>query len=447
MLRKINPLAAGIDVGSEQMHVSIAGGPAQIFGSVTAQLHALRDYLRAAEVKTVAMEATGIYWLALYEVLEEAGLEVLVVNGAHVRNLPGRKTDISDCQWLAELHAYGLLRGGFVPPAAVRRLRDYQRLREDHLSLAAGHVLHMQKALERMNLKIHDVLSDLCGVSGLALVRAILAGERDLQRLLALCDQQIRKRKRERMEEALRGTWRSEHLFALGQALEGWEFYQRQIQRCDEQIGMVLREMAPPASGRDGSQGKAGPSSEGEAKAKRSGKNAPAIEGLDGLLTRIFGGAQPGRLPGLTNYSALQLLSEVGSDLRAWKSAKHFTSWLGLAPGTRQSGKRRRNQPRKGGRAGRIFVVVARSVGRTADTALGGFYRRIRGLRGGLVASKALGRKLAELFYYTLTKGVQYVEEGLAKYQERYRQLSAKRLAKTARKLGLTISPILAPTS
>jgi len=207
--------AAFVDVGSEQMHVSVAGGPPQVFGAVTAQLHALRDWLKAQGVRSVAMEATGVYWLPLYGVLEAAGFEVRMVNGRQTRNLPGRKTDMQDCQWGATLHSHGLLRAGFVPPAHIRRMQDYMRLRADHISMAATHVQHMQQALERMNVKLHDVIAKLTGVSGLAVVRAILGGERDPQRLLARCDTQIQRAKAERVKESLRGTWTEEHLFAL----------------------------------------------------------------------------------------------------------------------------------------------------------------------------------------------------------------------------------------
>jgi transposase len=179
--------AAFVDVGSEHMHVSIAGGRPEVFGAVTGELHRLRDWLHAQGVRSVAMEATGVYWLPLYGILEAAGLRVLMVNGKHTRNLPGRKTDMQDSQWGATLHAHGLLRGGFVPPAQIRRLQDYLRLRQDHLTLAASHVQHMQKALERMNVKLHDVISNLVGVSGQAVIQAILAGERQPLRLLALC--------------------------------------------------------------------------------------------------------------------------------------------------------------------------------------------------------------------------------------------------------------------
>src|SRR5262245_3487573 len=219
----LDPKAAAIDVGSEKLHVSIAGDVPKVFGTFTGELHALCDWFKEQGVRTVALEATGVYWLYLYEQLEHAGLEVVMVNGRHVQNVPGRKTDMSDCQWLATLHAHGLLRGGFVPPAEIRRLQDYQRLRADHIIGAAAQVQKMQQALERMNVKFHDVISDLVGVSGLKVVRAILQGERQPARLLTLCDEQIQKRKATAVLESLRGCWKEEQLFALSQALELWE--------------------------------------------------------------------------------------------------------------------------------------------------------------------------------------------------------------------------------
>jgi len=204
----LDPLAAFVDVGSEEMYVSIAGGPPEVFGTVTMELHRLRDWLKEREVKSIAMEATGVYWLPLYGVLEAAGLEVLMVNGKYTRNLPGRKTDMKDCQWGATLHAHGLLRAGFVPPADIRRLQDYLRLRADHIVSASASVQHQQKALERMNVKLHDVISSLVGTSGRKVIEAILKGEREPERLLALCDVQIQQKKADRVKEALRGTWR-----------------------------------------------------------------------------------------------------------------------------------------------------------------------------------------------------------------------------------------------
>lgn len=428
----LDPKAAAVDVGSEQLHVSIAGGAPKIFGTTTAQLHALRDYLVGEGVRSVAMEATGIYWLCPYEVLEKAGLKVVVVNGKYVKNLPGRKTDMKDCQWQATLHAHGLLQPGFVPAEHIRRLQDYLRLRADHITIAASHEQHMQKALERMNIKLHDVISDLTGVSGLKVVRAILGGERNPVALLAVCDPQIQKKKADRVRQALEGTWKPEHLFALRQALEGWEFYQRQMAECDEALEQVLKEIT----------GRAQAAPALRSPSRRSGANAPRIEGLHQLLGQLCGGKDPTAVPGITDYTLLQLLGETGTELAAhWKTEKHFTAWLGVAPGSRQSGKRRGNQKRSRNRAGRIFCVIARSVGRTVDKALGGFYRRIKARRGGLVANLALARKLAELYWRVMVHGLAYVEQGLKRYQDKIVQTEQRFLQKLARKHGMILQP------
>lgn len=429
----LDPTAAAIDVGSEQLHVSIAGGPPKIFGTTTGQLHALRDWLKESGVRSVAMEATGIYWLCPYEVLEKAGLIVVVVNGKYVKNLPGRKTDMKDCQWQATLHAHGLLKPGFVPPEHIRRLQDYLRLRTDHITMAASHEQHMQKALERMNLKIHDVISDLTGVSGLKMIEAILAGQRNPVVLLALCDPQIQKKKAAALQAALEGNWKDEHLFALRQVHELWQFYQKKIAECDQAIETVLQELAGPE---DASQPAPPPAT------KRGGVNAPQIAGLHGLLWRLCGQKDPTQLPGVADYVLLQLLGEVGTDLGGpWKSEKHFTAWLGLAPGSRQSGKRRGSQKRSRNRAGRLFCVIARSVGRSVDKALGGFYRRLKGRRGGLVANLALARKLAEMFWRLMVHGRAYVEEGLKRYEQKVAQTEQRLLQKLAAKYNLVLQP------
>ncbi len=428
----LDPTAAAIDVGSEQLHVSIAGGRPKVFGTTTGELHGLRDYLLAQGVRSVAMEATGIYWLCPYEVLEKAGLQVVVVNGKYVKNLPGRKTDLSDCQWQATLHAHGLLKPGFVPPEHIRRLQDYLRVRTDHIVMAGSHEQHMQKALERMNVKIHDVISDLTGVSGLKMVQAIIGGERNPVALLALCDPQVQKNKAGRLRAALEGNWKAEHLFALRQAYELWQFYQQKIAECDQAIEAVLKELAGPED----------PKNPAPPPIKRGGVNAPQIGGLHGMLWRLCGAKDPTQLPGIADYVLLQLLSEVGTDLeKNWKTEKHFTAWLGLAPGSRNSGKRRASQRRSRNRAGRLFCVVARSVGRSVDKALGGFYRRLKGRKGGLVANLALARKLAELFWRLMVQGVSYVEQGLKKYEEKVAQTEHRLLQKLARKYNLVLQP------
>lgn len=428
----LDPTAAAIDVGSEQLHVSVAGGPPKVFGTTTGQLHAMRDWLKEQGVRTVAMEATGVYWLCPYEVLEQGGLEVVVVNGKYVKNLPGRKTDMKDCQWQATLHAHGLLKPGFVPPEHIRRLQDYLRVRTDHITMAGSHEQHMQKALDRMNLKIHEVISDLSGTSGLAMIQAILQGERRPDALLALCDRQIQKNKPGRMRAALEGTWKAEHLFALRQAYELWQFYQAKIAECDQAIEQVLREMAGPDD----------PAHPAPPATKRGGINTPQIQGLHSLLWRLCGHKDLTVLPGVADYVLLQLVGEVGTDLEAnWKSEKHFTAWMGLAPGSRQSGKRRGSQKRGRNRAGRLFCVVARSVGRSVNKALGGFYRRLKGRRGGLVANLALARKLAELFWRLMVHGTTYVEQGLKKYEEKVAQTEQRVLQKLARKYNMILQP------
>jgi len=425
--------AAFVDVGSEQMHVSVAGGPPRVFGTVTAQLHDLRDWLTAQGVHSVAMEATGVYWLPLYGVLEAAGFEVCMVNGRQTRNLPGRKSDMQDSQWGATLHAHGLLRAGFVPPAQIRRLQDYMRLRADHIQMAATHVQHMQQALERMNIKLHDVIAKLTGVSGLAVVRAILDGERDPQKLLSLCDTQIQRAKAERVKQSLLGTWTEEHLFALRQALQSWEHYQGQIAECDRRVEALLHDLDP---------GNRTDSASLSARRSRPGVNAPDIPDLRAMLAQICGGKDLTQLPASTEYSVLQLVAEVGTDLTKWATEKHFTSWMGLAPGSHQSGKRKRSVKRNRNRAGRIFCVIARSLARSKDIALGGFYRRLAARRGGLVANIALARKLAVLFWRVMVRGMDYVEHGLQQYEAKVLETKQRSLSRLARQLGQKLVPI-----
>ena len=426
--------AAFVDVGSEQMFVSIAGGAPEVFGTVTSQLHGLRDWLLKQQVRSVAMEATGVYWLPLYAVLEAAGMEVLMVNGRQTRNLPGRKTDMKDCQWGATLHAHGLLRAGFVPPAHIRRLQDYLRLRAEHIKAAATHVQHMQKALERMNIKLHDVISSLTGVSGLAVVRAILRGERNPEQLLALCDVHIQRAKAQRVKESLRGTWAEEHLFALRQAVASWEHYRSQIAECDRQVEAVLREC-----GSDDTPPDLPPHTKPR---KRPGVNAPEIPRLREILAHMCAGQDLTCLPAHTEYSVLQIVGEVGTDLTQWATEKHFTAWMGLAPGSHQSGKRKGAVKRNRNRAGRMFCVMARSLARSKDIALGGFYRRMAARRGGLVANIALARKLASLFWRVMVKGIDYVEHGLARYEANVLQTKQRALRRLARQLGQQLVPM-----
>jgi hypothetical protein len=317
----------------------------------------------------------------------------------------------------------------------------------------------MQKAMELMNIKVHDVISDLTGASGRRVVQAILAGERNTERLLELCEAVIIRRKAQRLRDALEGTWAEQHLFALQQAWDAFQFCQAQAAACDAKIAEVLRGMAETAraEGEKGPMGDGGgtrpggvealqaaeePKPKAQRKGKKMGKNAPKILGMESALTTVLGGKRPHQIPGLTPYSTLMLVSEIGTDLGAFRTAKSFTSWLGLAPGQRQSGKRRRNQSRKGARAGQVFRMIAQSVGKGTKAGLGDFYRRIRAAKGGLIACKALGRKLAVLYYNVMTKGVEFVEEGLKKAQENYQRQAIARLERMARKMNMAVRPI-----
>jgi transposase len=385
-------------------------------------------YFQAEGVRTVAMEATGVYWINLYGALEEAGMEVVVVNGARCRNFPGRKSDMKDCQWLAVLHAHGLLTSGFVPPAEVRRLRDYMRIRADLVSMAAQHVQHMQKAMDRLNVKIHVVISDITGFSGMRIIEAILAGQRDAETLVKLCDEQILKTKRTPMLEALRGIWRKEHLFALSLAVDSYRSYQRQIAQCDEQIAEVLKEM---------SQGKPTP---GLGKPKELRHNAMRIEDLQRQMAQIYG-KDLTKLPCINQSSAATLLAEIGSDMGRWKDWRHFGSWLALAPCCAQSGKMRRREKRYLTRAGHILCRAVQCMAVGKHTWLASFYRRIRAKRGAKVAIKATAYKLAKMIFLVLTKGWEYVEQGIAKYEQRIREMQMKALQKLARTLNYILVP------
>ena len=437
MLPTLNPHAAGIDAGSTHFFVATPDGKVTSFESCTPDLYRLRDHLLVAGVTTVAMEATGVYWLALFGVLEAAKIEVCLVNGAHVKNLPGRKSDVQDCQWLQELHAHGLLRKSFVPAEPIRALRSYSRLRDDHIRTGAMFVQLMQKALDQLNVKLHTVISQIHGVSGLAVVRAILAGERDPAKLADLCDVRILKKKRARVERSLHGLWQEEHLFALKQALAGWEFCETQVSECDaaitRQLAVLTRDLTlPEVKGPPPKQGR---------------HHVLAVPKLHQHLLALSHGQDAAALPGFTATSWLKALSEVGTDLSRWSNEKAFTAWLGLAPGKDQSGKKnRRARHRPKTTAGQIFRLAAQSVGRSSSLALGGFYRRLKARTNAAVATVATARKLAVLYYDAMRHGLAYVERGLEAYEKADRERQQRRLEKRAAEMGFALTPINAQT-
>ena len=428
-----HPDCAGIDVGSASHYVAVPpdrdSQPVREFRSFSDDLDRLADWLVACGIRTVVMESTGVYWIALYELLESRGFAVYLVNARHVKNVSGRKSDVLDCQWVRELMSFGLLRGAFRPSAEVCALRAVMRQRDMLLASQARHVQHMQKALAQMNVQLANVISDVVGETGQRIVRAIVAGERNRYRLAALRGPRIHASEPE-IARALEGTWRAEHLFALKQALALFDTYAEMLAECDRELERMLEQLAR----HDGDPGKP----------KRRGrqKNAPRFD----VRVRLFRvcGVDLTRIDGIDTTTALKVLSETGPDLSRFPTAKHFSSWLNLCPATRITGGKRLKgrEHKRFNRAGQALRQAAVGLS-TSKSALGAYFRRMAGRLGMAVAIKATAHKLARLVYAALTKGMVYVDRGMAAEQERYRMRALKHLSKRAAALGSSLSPTL----
>ena len=428
-LRHINMHAAGIDIGSDRHLVAVPEGSDSVsvrqFGTFTSDLHNIADWLKRCGVTTVAMESTGVYWIPLFELLEQRGFEVKLVDARHVKNVSGRKSDVLDCQWLQQLHTYGLLQGAFRPSDEICVLRSYMRQKEMLTQASSMHVQHMQKALQQMNVLLHNVVSDITGVTGMKIIKAILAGERDPD-VLALNRQKECRNTQQTIAKSLVGNFRDEHLFALKQALDLYEFYQAKIAECEAAIVKHLgsrpdiTDDQPPQSG----------------KTVRARERMRAGVDIRHKLFKMTG-VDLFATPGFAADTLLTLASEVGFDLRSWPTVKHFTSWLGLCPGTRMSGGKAldRRTKRNANRAAQAFRMAASSLARS-QTALGAFYRRIRSRTGGKQAITATAHKLARLFYFLLTGGTTYVEQGQQQYEQIFKERRIKALKKQAHSLG-----------
>lgn len=428
-----NPNCAGIDIGSEKIFIGIADHEVVSFGTFTDEYIKAIAYLKEHHITSVAMEATGVYWIALFDMIEARGISVCLVNGRQVKNLPGRKSDVADCQWLQQLHTYGLLRPCFIPDDTIRQLRIYTRLRNDHISMASSHIQHMQKAFDLMNIKLHNVISQLHGVSGMRIVSAILDGERNPETLAALCEASILKHKRALVIASLKGHYKAEHLFALKQAKHAYEFYQRQIEECDFQTQHLLEHITNDI-----------PTPDNITKPKPIRHNAPEIDDLHIKLMKLTDGKDPSRITGLTDKTLLDIISETGLDLAAhWKTEKHFTSWLALAPNMHQTGKsNKKRKVKKNSTAGQIFRQAALSIANGKYSALSAFYKRIKAKKGFKVALKATARKIAVLYYNLMTKGHDFVEQGIIKYQQRFKEQQLARLHKQAKSFGFQLTPV-----
>jgi len=426
-LQHINQYAAGIDIGARSHFVAVPEGadedPIREFSTFTGDLERLAEWLRACGVTTVAMESTGIYWIPVFEILESRGFEVKLVNARHVKNVPGRKSDVLDCQWLQQLHTYGLLRGAFRPVEQVCTLRAYVRQRAMLVRSAASYIQRMQKALAQMNLQLHNVVADITGVTGMRILKAILGGERNPNVLAAMRDQQC-KNSEETIARSLKGSYRPEHLFSLRQAIELYEFHQTKIVDCDRQILEQLKRFDAQDTRND-----TPPANVGEALQRMSGVDLTSIDGID------------------TN-TALKILAEIGTDMSRWKTAKHFASWLGLSPGAKVSGGKVLSSATKpvANKAAAAFRMAAFTLF-NSKSAIGAYLRRQRARLGAPKAITATAHKLARLVYAMLTHGTAYVDAGQEYYEERYRSRVVQNLKRKAHELGFELVTLQAATA
>ena len=438
-LPTINPNAAGLDISVREIVACVprdrAEEPIRVFGTYTPDLQALGDWLKACGVDTVAMEATGVYWIPVYEVLEERGFEVHLVNARHCKNVPGRKSDVSDSQWIQTLHTYGLLRGSFLPERTWRTLRTYWRQRMTLIEHRAAHIQHMQKALQQMNLQLSQVLSDVTGVTGMQIMRAIVAGERDCVKLAQLRDRRCA-HSTDEIAKALSGNYRPEHVFALKQALALYDFYSAQISECDAEMERQYASMETPT----GPNGGALPPLGSKPKSSSHCKNAPAFD-VRKHIYRLTG-VDLVAVTGLEENSVQTIMAEIGTDMTRWRSVKHFCSWLGLAPHNDTSGGKvlRSKALKQRNRAGQAFRLAAQSVMRS-NCAFGAFFRRLASHIGVEQAIVATAHKIARTVYAMLKKQLAFHEMGADEYERRYRERVIARLRKKACSLGFQLIP------
>lgn len=438
-LQSMNLNAAGIDIGAKSHFVAVPEGsdkePVREFECFTADLHRLADWLISCGVTTVAMESTGTYWIPVFEILESRGLEVKLVNARHVKNVPGRKTDVLDCQWLLQLHTYGLLQGAFRPVEQICALRAYIRHRMNQVRYSSVHIQHMQKALTQMNLLLHNVVSDITGVTGMRIIKAILDGERDTQVLANMRDKRC-KNSVATIAKSLQGNYRPEHLFSLKQAVETFEFYQSQIADCDREIEMLLAKLDSVTDDKRPMHSK---------NSAASKKQSALMFSLQNELYRVTG-VDLTRIDGIDSTTALKIISETGVDMSRWRSEKHFASWLGLSPGSKISGGKRLSGKTKPvvNRAAMALRMAASSLYKSS-CALGAYYRRMKARLGGPKAITATAHKLARLVYSMLKHGVEYTDIGQEYYEQHYKSRVIKNLKKRAQQLGYELVEAMMP--
>jgi transposase len=438
-LTVLNANAAGIDIGLQEMWVSVRADrdpePVRRFGMNTPDLLAVAEWLKGCGVETIAMESTGVYWIPPYEVLEARGFKVYLVNARHAKNLPGRKKDETDAQWLRRLHTFGLLNNSFRPEGEMCALRAYMRHRADLIEHRAAHIQHMQKALHQMNVRLSPTVTDITGVTGMAILRAILAGERNPLVLAQLRDPRCAQPESE-FVAALTGNYRDEHVFALKQALALYDAYTEQIRECDQELERKFSALKPL---HDDDR----PPLEPTDKRNTHSKNAPAYDGRS-LLYRLLG-VDLIAVNGLNEVTAQTIITEIGADMSRWQDEKHFCSWLGLAPHNDISGGKvlRSRTLKTHNRAGQAFRLAAQAAGKT-QTAYGAFFRRMRAKHGPKKAIVATAHKIARAIYIMLRDHKPFHEISAAAYDQREREREIARLKRKAIKLGFTLAPVAA---
>lgn len=434
----MNGDAAGLDVGSEEIFACVPSErseqPVKRFGTFTPDLKALAEWLVACRIKTVALESTGVYWIPVFEVLEAHGLQVCLVNARHIKNVPGRKSDVKDCQWIQRLHRCGLLSASFIPDSEIRALRSYLRHRQSLIEHRAAHIQHMHKALQQMNLQLNQVLSDITGVTGMQILRAIVAGEQDPLVLARFRNARCASNQEE-IAKALTGNYRNEHLFALQQALVLYDAYTEQILLCDKQIAVQYSLLKPQFSE------DALPPLEPSFKSSSHSKNQPDCEVRNRLYHLV--GVDLTAVSGLSESTAQTILSEIGTDMSRWPDSKHFCSWLGLAPHNDISGGKilRSRVLKTRNRAGQALRLAAQSVSRS-QTALGAYFRRMRARIGPKQAIVATAHKLARTVYAMLSKRTSFQEISMQEYQQAYQQRQLQHLQRKATQMGFTLTPV-----
>lgn len=422
---EVNAAAAGIDIGSEKVFVSVDGIEVEVFGTTTAEYKRCVTYLQKHSVKKVAMEATGVYWIGLYTMLETSGIKVSLVNPRQTMQKKGNKTDVRDSRWIQKLFAAGLLKESFVPEGVLFEIRMLVREREDIIEMGGTYVNKMQRSLELMNIKLSNVISQIQGASGMRILKAILQGERDPQKLLLLCDERIKRNKGESVLESLEGNYNSTWLFMLEQNIELWEQHQAQVRKVDARIEVLLMQLL---------KCKEEVTEVAVVKKKPVRHHKPQIENLQEMMAQLFG-VDITSISGINSYTLLRLIGETGMDMSRFPTKEQFVSWCGLAPGHHQSGKKSKWVKRAPcNKAGQIFKEAAQALENSKKIAIGAFIRKLKTRRGAAVAYKAGGRKLAEAYYDTLTQGKEYEEYGVSRYEEHLKQKELKLIKKLAKK-------------